>query len=55
MALEKLHFQCIDGVVNSVARYLYELAGAAVGDVQDIYTDAADALMDVLTLWGNNE
>jgi hypothetical protein len=44
-----------DAIINDIARYLYRSAGNADGQRRDTYMDAADALMDVLGMWADDE
>jgi hypothetical protein len=47
--------QLEDDVINSVAKYLYSLAELSAGHTQNVYLDAADALMDVMGMWADDE
>jgi hypothetical protein len=43
-----------EALINDVAKQLYKLASQRDGDAQDVYIDAADALMDVLAMWADD-
>jgi hypothetical protein len=43
-----------EALFNDVAKHLYKLASQRDGDAQDVYIDAADALMDVLAMWADD-
>jgi len=47
--------QFIDSTLNDTAKYLYACAEHAVGSSLDVYLDAADALMDVLGMWADED
>jgi hypothetical protein len=44
-----------EDVFNAVAKYLYTLAAITAGQSEEVYLDAADALMDVLAMWADDE
>ena len=45
----------IESVLNDAAQYLYQLADNAVGTNFDVYIDAADAILDVIGMWADED
>jgi hypothetical protein len=52
-----LNIALVDGLVDTLSKYLYSLAGIVEGDRTrcSTYLDAADCLMDVLAMWKEDE
>jgi hypothetical protein len=52
-----LNIELVDGLVDTLAKYLYSMAGIVEGDVIrcNTYLDAADCLMDVIAMWKEDE
>ena len=54
---KNLNIEFVDGIVDSLAEYFYQMAGIVEGDVErrETYLDAADCLMDVVRMWKDDE